>query len=69
MSQSATASRLAIQAAISALAARPCLFTASGIGMLSTQDHTSGVRPGGVASTACLRSATASRVQASPIGT
>ena len=69
MSQAATASRLAIQASISGLAARPLRFTASGTGMLSTQDQTSGVRPAGVVSTRVFRSATASRVQAWPIGT
>ena len=69
MSQAATASSDAIQASISRLAAPPRRFTASGIGMLSTQDQRSGVRPGGVASIICFRAATASRVQASPIGT
>ncbi len=69
MPQSATASSEAIQLSISGLAAPPRRFTASGIGMLSTQVHRSGVRPGGVASMSCLRSATAARVQASPIGT
>ena len=69
MSQAATASSDAIHASISARAAPPRRFTASGTGMLSTQDQRSGVRPGGVDSTRFLRSATASRVQASPIGT
>ncbi len=64
----ATLSRLAIQASISGLAVPPVRFTASGIGILSTTDQASGVRPGGVVSIMSRRASTASRVQTSPIG-
>src|SRR6478609_2858290 len=69
ISQAATASRLAIQASISAFALPPLRLTASGIGMLSTTDQTSGERPAGVVSIIDLRSETSFSVQARPIGT
>ncbi len=47
----------------------PMRFTASGIGMLSTTDQTSGERPAGVVSISDLRSATSASVQTLPIGT
>src|SRR5690554_5073987 len=69
MSQAATASRLAIHASISSFACPPRRLTASGIGMLSTTDQTSGGRPAGVVSISDFRSATSASVHALPIGT
>src|SRR6185503_7264571 len=63
------ASRLAIQASISAFAAPPRRLTASGMGIDSITDQVSGTRPGGVVSIRFLRSATAASVQTVPIGT
>ena len=54
---------------ISVFALPPRRFTASGMGIDSTTDQLSGVRPGAVVSIRFLRSATAASVQTAPIGT
>ena len=69
MPADATASRLAIQASIERVAPPPSRLTSSGIGIDSTTDQVSGERPGWLFSIRFLRSSTAARVQASPIGT
>ncbi|MGY3342763.1 hypothetical protein ACVWYK_001532 [Bradyrhizobium sp. USDA 4470] len=69
MPDAATASRLAIQASIDIVAFPPSRLTSSGIGIDSTTDQVSCERPGWPFSMKFLRSSTAFRVQASPIGT